>query len=361
MNKKIQLLACILLVLLAFSCRKKEEELAIAEGKITLKSNLIDAEYSKKNDLLIYVSTNPHQLNVYNTLTNKLEIVGLGFAPMSVSIALDGKTAIVGHDARVSHVDLTKLSVTKVYDVTCEAFDVVLGSNGWAYVLPKRDQWSNIHCLNLSTGEEILSTGYSIYAGSKGKLHPSGKYLYVTNNGLSPSDIEKFDLREGAANRMYDSPYHGDYPISGDLWFSEDGNRIFVKGRTVLKASEIKSQDMVYNGTVSDDTLFNGYYNYRSILSLDHSQVTNTLYYIVKGERYDSSTMPFVYINNATNLDITGKLELEKYAAVDNTGKTVMRSVEPLFVFINSRGSRVYVITKAEKEVNKSEWKIQIF
>ena len=108
--------------------------------------------------------------------------------------------------------------------------------------------------MNLSTDNEAYSTGGSIYAGTKGRLHPSGKFIYGADNGLSPSDIEKYDIQNGVANMLYDSPYHGDYPMNGNLWFSEDGNRIFTRGKTVLKTSEFKSTDMYYNGTLNTDS-----------------------------------------------------------------------------------------------------------
>jgi hypothetical protein len=70
---------------------------------------------------------------------------------------------------------------------------------------------------------------------------------------------------------LYDSPYHGDYPMNGNLWFSEDGNRIFTSGKTVLKTSEIKSTDMLYNGTLNIDS---------NIEWLEYSAGKNTLFVI---------------------------------------------------------------------------------
>lgn len=360
--KKIVYLFLLLTCCVEFtSCRKnKDDEISISDGKIILETEVIDAEYSKKTDLLIYASSKPHQLHVYSTGKNTRKTIDLNFAPLSVAIALDGKTAVVGHDARISYIDLVSMRVTKVYDVSCEVFDIVLSPNNWVYAFPKRDQAVKVHCIELATGVETLNPFQLIRERSKAKIHPSGKYLYVADNGVSPSDIVKFDIQYGTAQYMYDSPYHGTYNIDGDLWFSEDGNRIFVKGRTVLKSSEVKTQDMVYNGTVPHDTVFANYYMHRSIIGLDHSQATNALYVINKGTNWDDPGLPFVYIHNALNLDYIKKIPLETYTATDNYGYSVVKGVEPLFVFVNAKGNRLFVITKSAKIPNKNEWAIQI-
>ena len=72
-----------------------------------------------------------------------------------------------------------------------------MANNKWAYVFPKDDQWEYVRCINLniSTDNEANSTGGSMYAGTKGRLHPSGKFIYGADNGLSPSDIEKYDIQ----------------------------------------------------------------------------------------------------------------------------------------------------------------------
>ncbi|WP_162596619.1 hypothetical protein [Thiofilum flexile] len=66
-----------------------------------------------------------------------------------------------------------------------------------------------------------------------------------------PSDIEKYDIKAGTVTKLYDSPYHGDYEMCGNLWFSEDGRRIFTACGNVFRASDIQSQDMTYNGSLT--------------------------------------------------------------------------------------------------------------
>ena len=61
---------------------------------------------------------------------------------------------------------------------------------------------------------------------------------------------------------LYDSPYHGDYPMCGDLWMSEDGLRIFTKCGNVFRATSSRTDDITYNGALQ---------NLGSIMHLSHS------------------------------------------------------------------------------------------
>lgn len=327
------------------------------EQKTVLSTDVIDAEYSKSKDILVYVSSSPSKIHIVRpsegiTSTTSLD---LDFIPTCVSVSPDGATAVVGHDAHITYVDLNTKAIVRSYSVSCNALDIVLGKNKWAYVFPKSDQWTNIRCVNveLPNDNEVLSSGGSIYAGTKAKLHPSGNYIYGANNGLSPSDVEKYNIQNGRAQRLYDSPYHGTYPMSGDLWFSESGDRIFMRGKTVLKTSEVQSSDMVYNGTISLETTS------PLTMWLDHSSSKNNLYIVASGDGFNNKNKPYIYVHNASNLVYKSKFELEKYLVPDNKGSGVFYTPEPHYVFSNSTGSNVFVLTKAVGSGLQNEWAIQ--
>ncbi len=330
----------------------------IKEQKTILTSNVVDAEYSKAKDLLVYVSSNQSKLHIYNTTTEKSESISLNYTPTCVSISSDGEYAVVGHDAHITYVNLNTKSIIKTFNVSCNALDIVLSNNKWAYVFPKVDQWESIRCidLNLNYENEKRTSDWSIYAGTKAKLHPSGNSIYGTNNGISPSDIEKYNIKAGVAEKLYDSPYHGDYEIGGDLWFSEDGARVFTRGKTVMKVSENVSNDMIYNGTISLQNT-NGFIDW-----LDHSAVKSNLYIIATNKSifwYDKQNLPFIFVHNSSNLSFKTKIELEKFYVYDNKGVVSTFAPEPYFVFSNSTGNYIYVLTKAVGSGLENEWAIE--
>lgn len=327
------------------------------EQKLILNGDVMDAEYSKVKDQLVFVSANPSKVTIYNSSTASIESIPLLYTPTCISISQDGETAVVGHDGHITYVNLKTKSIIKTYGVSCYALDIVLANNKWAYVFPKENQWTYIRCINtnISTDNEELSTSGQIYAGTKAKLHSSGKFIYGANNGLSPSDIEKYDIQNGVANKIYDSPYHGDYPMNGNLWFSEDGVRIFTRGKTVLKTSEIKNQDMIYNGKINTDSNVN-------IEWLDYSSDKNNLYVILNtGDVWTLTRSSYIYIYDSTNLTFKNKFETERYQVQNNTGGATYYDAEPYYVFSNSTGNNVFILTKAKGSGLVNEWAIQKF
>ena len=333
--------------------------LLIPERKLMLDNNVIDAEYSKATDLLVYVGADA-TLNIYYPEAKNIETVALSYVPTCVSVSPDGTKAAVGHDAHVTYVDLLTKEILTTNNVSCDALDIVLTDNGWVYVFPRRDQWEQIRCMNVTTNNAIesLHTGnHSIYAGTRGKLHPSGKYIYGANNGLSPSDIEKYDIQNGTASYLYDSPYHGDYAMGGDLWFEENGNRLFTRAGTVFQTSETESSDMLYNGRINFEDSSSGSIR---ILSLDQLDLKRELYFVTSADYWysDDPNPPFVYVYNSDNLTFKTKIRLEDYSVASGTSYSVYDAI-PYYVFANSNGAELYVITKANGSGMIHEWAIQ--
>ena len=333
---------------------KVDTVLLIPEKKLMLPNDMVDAEYAKATDLLVYVAADA-TLNIYHPDTKTLTSVQLSYTPTCVSVSPDGTKAAVGHDAHVTYVDLMAENVLTTNDISCNALDIVLTNNGWTYVFPNHYGWTHFSCINISTPNamETLQTGHNIYGGTKGKLHPSGNYIYGADNGLSPADIEKYDIQDGTAQYLYDSPYHGDYYMGGDLWFEENGERLFTRAGTVFKTSETQSMDMIYNGTIPLDG------DYRSIAWLDQLDLKREIYLVRQVAGWSNEPgPPFVDIYDSDNLTHKIKIGLEKYAVANGVDYTIYAAC-PYFVFANSNGTELYVITKANGSGMVHEWAIQ--
>lgn len=331
----------------------------VFEKKQMLSKDIIDAEYSKAKDVMVYVASDL-TLNIYDAATKTTDEVTLPYVPTCVSISPDGTKAVVGHDAHLTYINLETKQILTENDISCYASDVVLAPSGWAYAFPRTGQWEHIRCIDVTiqNSAEHLHTGYEIFGGTMAKLHPSGKYIYGISNNISPSDIEKYDIRSGTANYLYDSPYHGDYAMGGNLWFTEDGNRIISQCGTVFKSSEIEDLDIMYNGEITLES--SSYYNKR-IEFFDHLELSKSFYIIHQGEYYQDPNPPFLYIYNSDNLTLRSKKTLESYYVTDSYGEVTVYPAEPYFVFANSNGEEVYVLTKAVGSGLVHEWAIQEF
>jgi hypothetical protein len=227
---------------------------APAREMVTLPFRVIDAEYSKVLDAIVAVSDSPNALQIYDPVTQSLRSVALAATPTSVSVRPDGLFAAVGHNGTISYVDLVNASLVTTLNVSTNVLDIVLAGNGYVYAFPRTDQWETIRCVHIASNTETQHTGNSIYAGTLGRLHPGGAWIYGAINYVSPADIEKYDISPGTAMYLDDSPYHGDYSMCGNLWFSEDGNRIYTACGNVFRSTNVQATDMTYAGALEDET-----------------------------------------------------------------------------------------------------------
>ncbi len=262
-----------------------------------LSGDIVDAEFDRTNDRLIAVSMFPDQIRKFDISSETVQTIDLNLPPTSVSVVQDGNFAAVGHNGRISYIDLDKMELVKMYDVTTDVLDIVLAPNNWVYAFPREDQWERIRCIDLSSGNEMLNTGGQIYAGTIAKLHPSGNFIYATDNGISPSDIEKYDITNGTADYLYDSPYHGDFAIDGNLWFSESGDQLFTRGRNVFNATTVSTVDLTYDGALIGED---------RITTMDYHSDANRIYAVLEaGEVYEKEPSSIVKKVQCRLLDIS--------------------------------------------------------
>ncbi len=305
---------------------------------IPLSFTVTDADYSASLDRLIMISADQNQLHIYDPTTQTDRVVGLNPTPTSISVGPEGRFAAVGHDALISVVDLQQGTVVRTLPLSTQVFDLVFAPNGWILVVPVRDQWVNLYGVQISTGQQVESTGHSIRAGSRIQLHPEGKSVYLANRGLSPSDIEKIDISGSVPVYAYDSPYHGDYPMCGDLWISQDGRRIFTACGHVFRSSSDPEQDMTYAGSLP---------GVDRIRHLFHSAANGVVWVIPdqsSGSHSENSISPQqVAMIDYQNLTLNGTIPIPHFISKDQAFPA-----EGRFVFVNGQGDGFYLIVQAE-------------
>jgi hypothetical protein len=215
---------------------------------------VVDAEYSKSLDSVVALAAKPDELHVLDESGSDI-VVALPLAGAAVSVAPDGQTAAVGHDGWVTEVDLTSGAILQTVHVSAPTLDIVLAANHYAYVFPTGNQPTDIRSLNLTTGkEEPTRDGMQIQGGTRAKLEPGTAAIYGAQNGVSEAGLERYDISAGAEQYSRAWPYHGDYAACGDLWFSEDGQRIFTRCGEVFDATGNPDADMTYSGALEGST-----------------------------------------------------------------------------------------------------------
>jgi len=306
------------------------------DDAVILDFTIVDAEYDLNNDVWVVVSQNPSELHVIDADAQTYQSVSLSATPQCVSVRPDGAFAAVGHNGHVSYVNLATRTVDQTYPVTADALDIVLAMNDWVYVFPRQDQWEQIRCLELPGGSESLQTGNQIYAGTLAKMHPSGDYIYGADNGISPSDFEKYDIRSGAAAYMYNSPYHGNYGFDGDIWISDDGSKLFARSGNVFNATDDQQTDMTYAGSLDGVDV---------VKWAQHSSVTNNVYVCYMQEiNYVEYPTPEVRVYNGTFLQQQTTYTLPSMLIPNGQGGGNFGYTMGHYCSANAAGTKLHVI-----------------
>ncbi|MCU0757875.1 MAG: hypothetical protein MUF07_01565 [Steroidobacteraceae bacterium] len=322
----------------------------VVRSRTALPHNVIDAEYSNALDAIVMVSTFPsNALHVYSTATGTTRSQPLGKAPTSVSLAPNGLTAAVGHDALISVVELANVGqagapAPRLLNVSADVFDLVLDARGKVHAFPRIDQWVVAHTVDVASNVETLGTG-TLRAGSHARLHPSGDFIYAADNGLSPSDIAKWNVASGTAQLLYDSPYHGQYAMCGNLWFDTPGNSIYTACGNTFRSSATQSLDMVYSGRLQlwSAALIGGTFQ---IGSLSHSTARGEVA-LVEYDGYACANFGSLPCN--THL-ATYESALLNRRTVHSIGPAIVSGTgyrqRGLFVFDQANGGRRFLISR---------------
>ncbi len=301
----------------------------------------VAAVYSSSLDQIVMVSATPDQISVWNTTQHAITAtISLPLPPTALALSPDGRTAAVGHNGRISIVDLSPLNLRKTVPVSCDVLSIVYGPNEWVYALPRTDQWTSIRSVSVSTGTEINSSNYySFYAGSTGIWMPGTNSLYIAQNGISPDHIQKFDVSAGTVAYLYDWSYHGTYSACGYLWPSPDGRRIFTRCGSVFRASSVKSEDMTYNGKLASSI-----YPSSIAVSLSNNRILATgatSYYTYSGSTEQGTSL--IYVFGYENLNAVANVRLPQFTVLGKNYAGYGR-----YVFINSAEDRWFAIEQAD-------------
>lgn len=239
-----------------------------------LAHDVIDAEYDTALDRIVMVSSAPASLEIYDPQTANEVTVPLALRPTSVSIAPDGLTAVVGHSAYLTEVDLTQgQTIRSPVPVQADVGDVVWDGTR-AYVFPSREQWVRLHTVVMATGEETTSSA-QIYAGTLARLAPGGGAIYGAETNSSPASTYKYSLDGGTAQQAYESQYFYAHPMCGPLWFTEDGGMLITACGGVYRVNPSATKntdDILYAGTL--EGVGSTYYS-ATVRWASHSAVRN--------------------------------------------------------------------------------------
>lgn len=258
-------------------------------SRVALGHDVIDAEFSRVLNNIVMVSGSPvNALYLYDVATGVERQQLLESVPRAVSIGPDGVTAAVGHVNRISIVDLASVGQSGapepvMLDVDTDISDLVLDGLGKVHVFPNRYDFDPPRSVDLATNTMREGTGLLI-RGARARLHPSGSAIYEAHTIYTPTDIAKWDISAGVATRLYDSPYHGEHEVCGNLWFNDAGDLVYTSCGNVFTSNPVQGEDLQFFGALELTSTQPPLYSHviRS-LSLDASRKEIALVEVMNG------------------------------------------------------------------------------
>lgn len=278
------------------------------------------------------LSASPDQVHVYDAASHIDIAVNLPKPPLSLSVSPDGLHAAVGHDALISYVNLTSANVEKTLPIPVKAQAITMNSS-WIYVMPAYEGDS----VSVNIGSGAVTPNQSVFYGTGGRFNAAVNSIYGTRDGISPNDIEKYDISTGPITAQSDSVYHGDFPVCGPVFFSADGLRIYDGCSTVFRASTDSTLDMRYVTTLAGAA---------SVQSLTESAPIHRVALIQRSSEYytvNPVNDGVVLLYESAYLTPVGQFTLTDFAAGSASFKAHGR-----WVFYNASSTALYAITQAD-------------
>ena len=294
-----------------------------------LSVNVADVEYNKAKDRIVYVSTLPNELHVYDPVTGSDTVTSLVKKPLALSVSPDGASVALAQEGFVAVVNLDTAAIA-TYKVPFAPQRVVLAGNNYLYLFPGSNNSYYIYSYQPSTGTltATQNNNYS-YNGFAARLHPSGNSIYVGGS----YGISKFAIASGVAkSTMTSNNPNG----CGNIWLTQTGNRVVTACGTVFRSSDVVSEDLQANGSLAGAT--NG------VVWAAHSSDQSAIAAIPNNY---NSTLNEVQIYNDADLSIQAR---ENLPTVDVNG-TPYAGVGK-YVFWRSTGAQLYAIQQVDSKAN---------
>ncbi|WP_160034942.1 stalk domain-containing protein [Paenibacillus sp. An7] len=150
--------------------------------------------------------------------------------------------------------DPSTLQVIDEWDVDIDPYDIAADESGHVYLTSGSGQWTYMKSYDRTTKRELSSS--RVYHQTKIMMHPSENRIYSITTPLSPRDMDVFRLTDGKITTTYDSPYHGDYKLSTVFGITPDGKFIVNGAGSIFTATNNKTSDMNYAGTMDKFDIF---------------------------------------------------------------------------------------------------------
>jgi hypothetical protein len=315
---------------------------------IDISGTVSDAWFDKSTDQLYISTIQPNRLLVYDTKTKTtVHEITLPNAPTCFSVSTERREIAVGHEGRISFVDMEMNTVTKTLEVESIVFDIEWGDGDWCCYTPGITvQSCYLKWINAVSDEhyESIDNGYHLSGGSIIKKIPNQNYIIATRTQTSPSGIIVFDSQTGEfVNYFHES--------IGSFWFSADGTYLFDAYNNVFRTSTLPTHTEV--SPVAQLKFSDIYIQCKWI---DHNPATNSLWVVRNNYYYNEDYA--VWQIETNDYTIVNTLHYADYYMTTIDGVYKAYPAEAHYVFANSDDSEVIVIKNVDNDYGNA-WSME--
>ena len=243
---------------------------------------------------ILYMTDNANRkLHAVNYQTKTISTLKLDLAPERLTYA-NGKLYVAllksGHqywtesplEGAIAVVDTKTFTLTKVFTIAADPYDIVVDHDGYIYTIPGSNQWSNIDGFSPITNEKMPNYRIMRFQ-SLAEMHPINNRIYTVDTDSSPRDMSFFDVSNGVVQSQKDSPYHGDYTMATNFRLSPDGNYVFNGSGEIFDANLIhlsslnmKFTDVTFD--ISKNKFYLGNKDAKGITAFDYGTELNRVF-----------------------------------------------------------------------------------
>src|SRR6185312_7500301 len=168
------------------------------------------------------------------------------------------------------------------------------------------------------------------------RLAPASNFLYAAGY----SDISKWDITNGPVQGVGTGSSFGP-ATCGNFWLTEDGNRLFTACATVYRTSEVPSDDLTANGKLSN----------AGGLTWAANSSARGITAAIPASNFSLNGVDDTVLQAYSDADLRllSQLSLPQFT-VDGTSY----ASHGRYLFWNSNGSTIYVVTQADTKANLS-------
>lgn len=203
---------------------------------------IVNTAFDRENDLVYLAAHDNKRVYVMDVSTQEItSYYQFEQMPTSMTISHDKQWLFVGlqerdsssyywdgdHLGYIAIIDLTSHQLLGQYAVNTDPHNLVVTDKSELVVSSGSGQWTSIWMFDAFSGR--LKDKAAIRQASNLLLHPNQAWVFAADTDLSPSDFERFEIKNGSISQKDQLPYHGDYPIGGKIWMIDSGNKIIAR------------------------------------------------------------------------------------------------------------------------------------